>query len=103
MAKKNNVIEFLQSLLDRLTPEDVDAMEQRGHDPEWGRQVMYVQFFLMEFTMWEADDIRIFMLTERPDAADDILRLFDFPWRRKWAVPWIDEAAAVQYCTRTNM
>ena len=29
--------EDLQSLLDRLTPEDVDAVSQRGHDPEWVR------------------------------------------------------------------
>ena len=56
-------IEFLQSLLDRLTPEDVDAMSQRGCDPEEVRQVMYVKMFLMEFTKWDADDIRIFILT----------------------------------------
>ena len=82
MAKTNN--EFLQSLLDKLKPEDVDAMEQRGHDPEFIRQVMYVKFFLMEFTMWDEDDIRIFLCTEKTEAVDDLLRLFDFPWRRKW-------------------
>ena len=51
----------------------------------------------MEFTMWDEDDIRIFLCTEKTEAVGDLLRLFDFPWRRKWAVPWIDEAAAVQY------
>ncbi len=47
MAKTNN--EPLQSLLDRLKPEDVDAMEQRGHDPEFIRQVMYVKFITSTF------------------------------------------------------
>ena len=89
--------EDLQSLLDRLTPEDIDAMSQRGYDPEWVRQVMYLKLFLLEFTMWEEDDIRVFICTEECMAVDELLRLFESPWRQRWAAPWIDEATAFQY------
>ena len=89
--------EFLRSLFDRLTLEDVDAMSQYALDPEGIRQVMYVKSFLMKFTMWEKDDIRIFICTERCYAVGDIMRLFDSPSRERWAVPWIDEAASFQY------
>ena len=89
--------EDLQSLLHKLTPEDVAAMSQRGYDPEWGRQVMYLKLFLLEFTMWEEDDIRVFICTEECMAVDELLRLFESPWRQRWAAPWIDEATAFQY------
>ena len=89
--------EDLQSLLDRLTPEDIDAMSQRGYDPEWVRQVMYLKLFLLEFTMWEEDDIRVFICTEDCMAVDELLRLFESPWRQRWAAPWLDEATAFQY------
>ena len=89
--------EFIRSLFDRTTLEHADAVSQFGLDPEGIRQVMYVQSFLMKFTMWEKDDLRVFFATEKFMAVDDILRLFDSPLRERWAVPWIDEAASFRY------